>query len=47
MQTKQLARVLKTLSHPKRLEFYLEVARHNERDFATSKNECFICDIME
>jgi ArsR family transcriptional regulator len=47
MKTKKLAKVLKALSHQKRLELYLEVARHTERDFEASKNECFICDIME
>ena len=47
MKTKKLARVLKALSHHTRLELYLEVARHNEKDFEASKNECFICDIME
>ena len=47
MNTAKLAKVLKALSHEKRLELYLEVARHNEKDFEASKNECFICDIME
>jgi ArsR family transcriptional regulator len=47
MKTKKLAKVLKALSHQKRLELYLEVAKHTERDFEASKNECFVCDIME
>lgn len=47
MQTKKLAKVLKALSHQKRLELYLEVAKHSERDFEANQNECFICDIME
>jgi DNA-binding transcriptional ArsR family regulator len=47
MKTKKLAKILKALSHQKRLELYLEVARHNEKDFQASGNECFICDIME
>ena len=47
MKTKKLAKVLKALSHQKRLELYLEVARRNEKDFEASKNECFICDIMD
>jgi len=46
MKTAKLARVLKALSHEKRLEVYLEVARHNEKDFEAGKNECFICDLM-
>jgi ArsR family transcriptional regulator len=47
MKTAQLAKVLKALSHEKRLELYLEVARHNGKDFESVGNECFICDIME
>jgi len=47
METAKLAKVLKALSHQKRLELYLEIARHNESDFETNGCECFICDIME
>jgi len=47
METAKLAKVLKALSHQKRLELYLEIARHNESDFETGDCECFICDIME
>jgi ArsR family transcriptional regulator len=47
METAKLAKILKALSHQKRLELYLEIARHNESDFATDGCECFICDIME
>ena len=46
MKTAKLARVLKALSHEKRLELYLEVARHNKKDFEAGDGECFICDIM-
>ena len=47
MKTAKLAKLLKALSHQKRLELYLEVAKHSERDFEARKNECFICTIME
>jgi len=47
METAKLAKILKALSHQKRLELYLEIARHNESDFETNGCECFICDIME
>jgi DNA-binding transcriptional ArsR family regulator len=45
MDTLQLAKVLKALSHPKRLELYLEIARQSEASFE-SGGECFITDIM-
>ena len=47
METAKLAKILKALSHQKRLELYLEIARHNESDFETNGCECFVCDIME
>ena len=47
MKTEKVAKVLKALSHHKRLELYLEVARHDEKNFKARKNECFISDIME
>ncbi|MDX2510777.1 MAG: metalloregulator ArsR/SmtB family transcription factor [Desulfobacterales bacterium] len=47
MKTAKLAKILKALSNQKRLELYLEVARHSERDFEAKENECFVCDIME
>ena len=49
METAKLAKILKALSHQKRLELYLEIARHQgqESDFETEDCECFICDIME
>ena len=47
METAKLAKILKALSHQKRLELYLEIARHNESDFAADDCACFICDIME
>ncbi len=47
METAKLAKILKALSHQKRLELYLEIAKHNESDFKADDCECFICDIME
>jgi DNA-binding transcriptional ArsR family regulator len=47
METAKLAKILKALSHQKRLELYLEVARRNEAEFKAGNSECFICDIME
>ncbi len=47
METAKLAKILKALSHQKRLELYLEIARHTESDFEAKDCECFICDIME
>ncbi|HYA40459.1 MAG TPA: metalloregulator ArsR/SmtB family transcription factor [Syntrophobacteraceae bacterium] len=45
MDTVQLAKVLKALSHPNRLELFLEIARQNEASFE-SGGECFITDII-
>ncbi len=47
METARLAKILKALSHQKRLELYLEIARHTESDYEAENCECFICDIME
>jgi len=47
MTTKKLAKVLKALSHQKRLEMYLEVARQEEKDFKASEKGCFVSEIME
>jgi DNA-binding transcriptional ArsR family regulator len=47
METAKLAKVLKALSHRKRLELFLEVARRNGQDFQSEGARCFICDIME
>ncbi len=45
MDTVQLAKVLKALSHPNRLELFLEIAKQNEASFE-SGGECFITDII-
>ena len=47
METARLAKILKALSHEKRLALFLEVAGHTAKDFETGGNECFICDIMK
>lgn len=45
MDNKQVAKVLKALSHPNRLELYLEIARKSEANFETGE-ECFLTDII-
>jgi len=45
MDTNQLAKVLKALSHPNRLELYLEIANKSEASFETGE-ECFISDVI-
>ena len=45
MDTVQLAKILKALSHPNRLELFFEIARKSETCF-TSRGECFITDII-
>ena len=46
MDTKKLAKVLKALSNPNRLELYLEIAKKHETDFPTG-GDCFISDIID
>ena len=46
MDTNQLAKVLKALSNPNRLELYLEIVKKNEASFQTG-GECFITDIID
>jgi len=45
MDTNQLAKILKALSHPNRLELYLEIANKSEACFETGE-ECFITDVI-
>lgn len=45
MDTTQIAKILKALSHPNRLELYLEIAKKNEASFHAC-DECFISDIV-
>jgi DNA-binding transcriptional ArsR family regulator len=48
METIQLAKVFKALSHPKRLELFFKIAERREADFETGcESECFITDIIE
>ena len=47
MDTIRLAKILKALSHPKRLELYFKIAEKKETDFETScKSECFVTDMI-
>ena len=45
MDKHKLAKVLKALSHPNRLELYLEIVKKQEASFQTGC-ECFIADII-
>ncbi|HEY3426424.1 MAG TPA: metalloregulator ArsR/SmtB family transcription factor [Negativicutes bacterium] len=45
MDTVKLAKILKALSHPKRLELYFKIAKKNEADFETGC-ECFVTDVI-
>ena len=49
MNNVQLAKVLKALSHPNRLELFFEIARQSEARFESGEErcgECFITDII-
>jgi ArsR family transcriptional regulator, arsenate/arsenite/antimonite-responsive transcriptional repressor len=45
MDTVRLAKVLKALSHPKRLELYFKIAQLQEADFETGC-DCFVTDMI-
>lgn len=45
VETKRLAQILKALSHPNRLELYLEIARKSETSF--QDDGCFISEIAD
>ncbi len=45
MDTVKLAKILKALSHPKRLELYFKIAEQNQADFETDC-ECFVTDMI-
>jgi ArsR family transcriptional regulator len=45
MDTLRLAKMFKALSHPNRLQLYLEIARQHEASFQTGC-DCFISDII-
>ena len=46
MDTNQLAKVMKALSNPNRVELYLEIVKKTEASFQTG-GECFITEIIE
>lgn len=46
MNVKQIARVMKALSNPNRLELYLEILKKCEASFMTESGECLVSDIM-
>ena len=46
MDTKQIARVMKALSNPNRLELYLEILRKCEASFQAEDRECLVSDVM-
>lgn len=45
MDTNQLAKILKALSNPNRLELYLEIVKKNEASYKTGE-ECFVTDMI-
>jgi ArsR family transcriptional regulator, arsenate/arsenite/antimonite-responsive transcriptional repressor len=47
MDPKKMARVMKALSNPNRLELYLEILKKCEASFETECGECFVSDIMD
>ncbi|MBN2077325.1 MAG: winged helix-turn-helix transcriptional regulator [Spirochaetes bacterium] len=47
MDAKRMARVMKALSHPNRLELYLEILKKCEASFETECGECLVSDIMD
>jgi ArsR family transcriptional regulator, arsenate/arsenite/antimonite-responsive transcriptional repressor len=46
MDTKQIARVMKALSNPNRLELYLEILKKCEASFEAEGRECLVSDVM-
>jgi ArsR family transcriptional regulator, arsenate/arsenite/antimonite-responsive transcriptional repressor len=47
MDTAKLAKILKALSHPKRLELYFKISEKNEVDFETGcECECFVTEMI-
>jgi DNA-binding transcriptional ArsR family regulator len=45
MNTREAAKIFKALSHPNRLELYLEILKNQESNFETGE-ECLITDII-
>lgn len=46
MNSKKMARVMKALSNPNRLDLYLEILKKCEASFTTECRECLVSDIM-
>jgi len=46
MDTKKMAKIFKALSHPNRLELYLNIVKAHETSFETG-SECFVTDIID
>jgi ArsR family transcriptional regulator, arsenate/arsenite/antimonite-responsive transcriptional repressor len=46
METKKLAKIMKALSNPNRLELYIEIARQHEKSYASKDVQCYISDMM-
>ncbi|MBP2667096.1 MAG: bacterial regulatory protein, arsR family [Firmicutes bacterium] len=47
MDTVKLAKILKALSHPKRLELFFKIAEKRETEFKTGcECECFVTDMI-
>lgn len=47
IDTTKQAKVFKALSHPNRLELFLEIMRKQEASYEADCRECFVSDIME
>lgn len=46
MDTKRMSKIFKALSHPNRLELYLNIAKAHEASFEAG-SECFVSDIID
>ena len=46
MDIKQAAKILKALSHPNRLEIYLNIVKGDQSGFQTAECECSVSEIM-
>jgi len=46
MDTKRLAKIMKALSHPNRLELYMEIVKASEKGYRAEGQECYVSDIM-
>ena len=46
VDTKRMAKILKALSHPNRLELYLELQKKHVASYESGCTDCLITDIM-